>query len=447
MSDNRTHLFISYAIEDVVLAKWLARKLAAAGYAVWFDQMKLLGGEPWPQTIDDAIKERTFRMLALMSANSISKPNPTKERTAALRIGRQTNTPDFLITLKVDDAELDWQTTDISYLSFNRGWADGWRSLLKKLTSISAPKALSGAVALAAASFPRGDDLVAQTPEQLYANVIRVKQFPAKLQVFRLANDLDSEQRSKLKSAWPYYRINDDALIALFPPPKEFASQVKATPEQCLWTDNEYFRDVRARDIAANLITKVLGRRLVKAGCHEHPKQAGIYFLPANFTEDGKLWFPGYRGKRTWLLIRGRVTFRKAGGVSELNFHHFAFRLRLARGLDRSFYVQLTPSLFFFDQSGRPILDKSVGSRRKRVTKMWWNHKWFSRLLAAEHLLTGLPPEDETDMVLEPGLLALTSPCTLNEQALEQDETEAEEIAEPETELELEETEADASDE
>ena len=43
---NPSHLFISYASEDVVLATWLARKLASAGYAVWFDQIEMLGGEP-----------------------------------------------------------------------------------------------------------------------------------------------------------------------------------------------------------------------------------------------------------------------------------------------------------------------------------------------------------------------------------------------------------------
>ena len=39
-------MFISYAVEDSELARWLARKLAARGHPVWFDQMKLLGGEP-----------------------------------------------------------------------------------------------------------------------------------------------------------------------------------------------------------------------------------------------------------------------------------------------------------------------------------------------------------------------------------------------------------------
>src|SRR4051812_15772740 len=108
---NLSHLFISYAVEDANLADWLARKLANEGYAVWMDRLKLLGGEPWPQDIDAAIKERTFRMIGLISEHSLKKPNPSKERTLALKISRTRGIPDFLIPLKVDSAELDWMTT------------------------------------------------------------------------------------------------------------------------------------------------------------------------------------------------------------------------------------------------------------------------------------------------------------------------------------------------
>ena len=132
-----------------------------------------------------------------------------------------------------------------------------------------------------------------------------------------------------------------------------------------------------------------------------------------------KLSFNGFRGRKTWLLIRGKVTFRRAAGVREVNFHHFAFRLRLARGLGRAFHVQLTPTLVFFDEKGNPILDKSVGSRRRRMTKMWYNDKWLNRLMAAEQLLTILPPAGEDDLVLEPGLVSLASPRGLNEAILE----------------------------
>ncbi|MBI4326979.1 MAG: hypothetical protein HY674_17195, partial [Chloroflexi bacterium] len=58
---------------------------------------------------------------------------------------------------------------------FTRGWADGWRALLKKLDSISTPRSLANAAPLAASSFPRGDDLVNGAGEQLLTNIIRVK--------------------------------------------------------------------------------------------------------------------------------------------------------------------------------------------------------------------------------------------------------------------------------
>jgi hypothetical protein len=420
-ASNPSHLFISYAVEDAELARWLARKLAARGHPVWFDQMKMLGGEPWPQTIDDAIKSRTFRMLALISEHSLRKQKPTGERTLAQRIAEQRKVPDFLIPLKVDGSELDWLTTTISYISFTRGWADGWRALLKKLDSLSTPRSLANAAPLSASSFPRGEDLLNDTGEQLLTNIIRVKSFPNILRVFRLARSVESVAWRTLEKTWAFYEIAKDALVALIPPPTEFADHIKATTEQLLWAECELFRNVRARDIAASLIMKALARRLTKGGCLEHPnpKLRETFFLPETFVEGGKLSFIGFRGKKTWLLIRGRVTFRRAGGVREVNFHHFAFRLRLARGLDKAFHVQLTPTLVFFDEKGNPILDKSVGSRRRRMTKMWYNDKWLTRLMAAEQLLTGLPTAGDDDLVLEPGLISLASPRGLNEEVLE----------------------------
>ena len=68
------HLFISYATEDGDLAEWLTLRLTTEGYKVWCDRVKLLGGESYPRDIDKAIKTQTFRMLALISKNSLLRP-------------------------------------------------------------------------------------------------------------------------------------------------------------------------------------------------------------------------------------------------------------------------------------------------------------------------------------------------------------------------------------
>ena len=138
------HLLINYATEDWALAEWLTRKLTAEGYRVWCDRFMLLGGESYPREIDEAIKNRTFRMLSLLSRASLTKPNPLKERTLALNIARERGI-DFVIPLNVDGlrpTELDWMSSDLTFIPFSHGWAAGLRQLLAKLRSIDTPRSL-----------------------------------------------------------------------------------------------------------------------------------------------------------------------------------------------------------------------------------------------------------------------------------------------------------------
>ena len=139
---KRDHLFISYAVEDRALADWIAMRLTAEGYKVWYDRFKMLGGESYPRDISQAIQERTFRLIALLSRDSILKENPVKERTLAINVGKKLGI-DFLIPLKVDDiqpSELDFLVSDLVYLHFNQSWYDGFLSLMKKLQQLNTPK-------------------------------------------------------------------------------------------------------------------------------------------------------------------------------------------------------------------------------------------------------------------------------------------------------------------
>ncbi len=87
------HLFISYAIEDGCFADWLALKLASEGFKVWYDRLKLLGGESYPHDITEAIQNKTFRLIAILSHNSINKENPRKERTLGIKCWKEQEKP------------------------------------------------------------------------------------------------------------------------------------------------------------------------------------------------------------------------------------------------------------------------------------------------------------------------------------------------------------------
>lgn len=420
-----THLFISCAPEDTALARWLARKLAAHGYPVWFEKMKSLGGEAWPQTTDETVKGRTFRMLALISEHSLRKKKPMLERMLAQRVVRQQNISDFLIPLKLDDSKPDELVSADSPISFTDGWANGWHALLAKLDSVKAPRSLKNGAQLAASSFPRGDDLINEAGGRLFANLISVKSFPHTLRVFQAPDNLASEEMKKLEDAWTFYEISRDAMVALIPPPPEFADRIRPTREQLVWAEPGWFHNIRVRDIAARLIMRALTRRLINAGCLKHPDPMlpETFYLPETFAEDGELEYTGFEGKKLYIPIRDKVSFRRVAGITEVNFHNFAFRIRVARGLNHAFYIQLTPTLAFFYESGLPIADKSAVSRLRRVTKIWGNEERLKRIMAAEQILSGTQPAGVNDPVLEPGLIALRVPIALDEAILESDES------------------------
>src|SRR5712692_3327912 len=138
----RDHFFISYAGEDWPFVEWLGLRLTAEGYKVWCDRFKLLGGESYPKDIDEAIKNRTFRLLAVLSRSSIRKPNPLKERTLALNLARERN-ENFLIPLNLDGmspTDLGWMVSDLTFVSFHLSWAEGLAQLLKLLEEFNAPR-------------------------------------------------------------------------------------------------------------------------------------------------------------------------------------------------------------------------------------------------------------------------------------------------------------------
>ena len=206
-SVNRDHLFISYDDEDEHLAEWLALRLTAEGYAVWCDRLKLLGGESYPRDIDAAIKERSFRVIALLSHSSLHKPNPLKERTLALNIARDRKV-DFILPLNVDGlaaSELGWMTSDLSYISFHRSWADGFARLLKKLDTIHAPRPLGDGPQLVRDWFALSSKPDAK-PERLWIILFEIHSLPKA--IFRVA--VEDSMTTVTQAGWPHYRNRND---------------------------------------------------------------------------------------------------------------------------------------------------------------------------------------------------------------------------------------------
>ena len=211
--------------------QWLALKLTAEGYRVWCDRLKLLGGESYPEDIDCAIRERTFRFLAVISQNSVHKPNPRKERTLALNLARERD-QDFVLPLNLDGVgptELGWMLSDLTYIPFDRSWADGLAQLLEKLQSINAPRPLSDGKSVVA-DWLGSRDAFASGPERVWTNLLPIEEMPDSLIRVRAANG----QRLDIPEGWPVAQRGENVFWA-FELPDSVIRQKPADLELIRW--------------------------------------------------------------------------------------------------------------------------------------------------------------------------------------------------------------------
>ena len=382
MDIKQDYLFVSYAYEDREFAEWLTLKLTAEGYRVWCDKIELLGGESYPRDIDKAIKERTFRLLALLSRHSISKPNPVKERTLALNIAKERGV-DFLIPLNVDGllpTELDWMTSDLTFVPFHAGWAAGLRQLLKKLASVDAPRSnVDGNQAIR--EWLTDNELVVQKPESIWTNLIEVIELPTKLiRLHRSAPD------GSWPVDWPLYR-KDERVAWVFVPPPGIAGLSNVRVTEVDWNAQRFDQDVRLSNVVTNLVKQHLVRHAMSKGMVRSPDGRDLYF-PFGLLPKNRLNYRGYRGKQTWVQAVGERTFRQQAGVREKCGYHLALVFRPMLQAFEEPVVQIQIRLHLTNSDGSALDPAKALRRRKAICKHWWNHEWLSRLMGVAQWLS-----------------------------------------------------------
>jgi hypothetical protein len=389
---DQDHLFISYAGEDGALAEWLTLKLTTLGYKVWCDRVKLLGGESYPLDIDEAIKHRTFRMLALLSGHSISKPNPLKERTLALNLARERK-QDFLIPLNVDGlppTALDWMTSDLSYIPFTN-WSAGLSALLKKLESVYTPRAEPDGAQAVRAWLDAGLGIREQ-PEKLWTNLIPVQLPPVARRVtFR------HDGGGKWPEDLARYRHSEKIAWA-FAEPDEMKF---ANVEQVSWKGGyRRYDGLTTGEIVTNLVQAHLDKYCATRGLRRAGN--GDWFFPKDLILGDQLLFQTYTGRPTRTKVVGVRKFW-TGRLPEHSRYHLSFVLKPRLFEFGDPVVLLRPRVILTELSGAELDFRKLVRRRKALCKSWFNHQWLSRVLGICALkLAPLPMRVECPISLVP---------------------------------------------
>ena len=125
----RKILFISHANpEDNEVAFWLQTQLTRLGYDVWSDLTHLKAGEVFWDSIEDTIRNKAARVIALVSRKAMQKPGVLDEISLAVSIERTHKLNGFVIPMRVDDlpySELRANIARKNVIDLHSSWASG----------------------------------------------------------------------------------------------------------------------------------------------------------------------------------------------------------------------------------------------------------------------------------------------------------------------------------
>ena len=419
---DQAYLFISSVDEDGVFADWLTRKLTAEGYLVWCERFKLLGGETYPDDVDDAIKNRTFRFLGLYSQASVDQ-EIMRQRSLALGIGEERN-QDFLIPLNVDGVDqrqLDYVTRNLKFIPFQYNWAEGLKQLLKKLKSIDCPRSLPNGRRVAAEAF-LGNDVRSNEKETLFSNCLQVQQIPQVIYRFKVPRQISEKELDKLRFEWSYREVDSYTFLSFHKPPasaiKEYGLIEKGG---VLWVAPkiEKIHGIWIPNLVSELIRKALVVKCHQKGLRYCSETEQLYF-PRDPDKSNRISFTQPDGKKSNIAAYGK---RKHLSGNEY-LHSLAPDFFVRQDLFDDFTVLVRIRVRLSDTEGKPLKGhRMIVSRRKHLCKNWWNTDWFNRTLAVSQFLADdgkitIGVQEDEKIIVDAVPLHFNVPVGINEEVL-----------------------------
>ena len=132
---NRPKVFVAYVQEDAAAAERLFEDLEARGFDPWLDRRKLLPGQNWPRSIEEAITTSDF-FLACFSHRSVKKKGGFQaEIRYALDCARQIPLDEiFIVPVRLTPCRVPRSIQrELQYVDLFPDWIDGLARLVLML--------------------------------------------------------------------------------------------------------------------------------------------------------------------------------------------------------------------------------------------------------------------------------------------------------------------------
>jgi TIR domain len=126
-------VFISYVHEDGEAAERIFTELTAVGFDPWLDRRKLMPGQNWPRSVEDAINFSDF-VIACFSDRSVSKKGgfQSEIRYALDCATRMPLDEVFLIPVRFDECRVPVRIQkEVQYVDLFPNWDIGIRRIIE----------------------------------------------------------------------------------------------------------------------------------------------------------------------------------------------------------------------------------------------------------------------------------------------------------------------------
>ena len=417
---ERQALFISHATpEDNPFTIWLGAKLAAAGYEVWADVLRLKGGDDWQRKLEDGLRNRACKVLLVANQKAVDKQGVRNEIQIASEVARKIGDTRFIIPLKLGNFDAPFLIAHAQYIDFSRGWSAGLHELRAVLHDEYKVPLSSEATAEAWSSLQaiQGRNVEKRT-EHLVSNWLRVRKIPGALFYYR-----NTElHHHGISLTLPRVSYGDGFLTC-----EEHRFQGVSRTSLNYTLGNGW----PELGISATEIRKVFAR-LAHQGMDLLLKSRGLHSFEMASGQQA-WWFggdlPDARLPFRWGELKGSRVLRGASTKRKVQWH-FGITSQLRGGPNRYFRVR---THVLFSEDGKTALPgKRMHRMRRSFTKGWRNPRWRDMLLAFLFWLSNgesmirLPLHMEDDLVVEVPPLQFVSPVGVSEgeeEEIDDDET------------------------
>ena len=397
---SRKLVFLSHANpEDNVFTTWLAARLASAGYAVWSDVTRLIGGEYFWKDIEEAIRLYSAKIISVVSRASVRKDGFLNELSFALSVESGQQIRDFVIPIRLDDlpfSDVPAQIHRKNLVDFTAGWQVGLARVIKKLEQDDVPRCLDGqSEQLTAWSkhFLEIDARFVNLEETVMTYWLPVTYLPATAHVFRIDPARQGNRSVDTDGAWPFAALREH--IVSFAGREDLEnSSACATYEYVgrpKWSDLvegssrslPILNGRPATNALTDLLKQTWSREMARKGlvAFEMPGNRRAWYRPLSAQGVTRVSFVDLRGDTRRKALQGRSEVLQA-------YWHLAV---VARPVIRpSMQFELSLHVVFTEDGRTPIGDaKRMHAMRRRFCRNWWQKQWRDLLLAYLSFLSG----------------------------------------------------------